>query len=183
MQTAEACPAQPGVQAYEEGCPSQYTVAVLVALLLYLAAFSPGLGSVPWAVNSELFPPEVRGSCSWVGMHCLDVCTWFYHSNSDCSMLVCKSSAAQRQCCWSSSTLQQVLLQVRGLGNGLAALANWTTNAVVSYTFLPATRQLGASTTFGIYAVLCAAGGAWAAGALPETKGAALAWEALICER
>lgn len=63
--------------------------------------------------------------------------------------------------------------QVRGLGNGLAATANWLTNAVVSLTFLPATKQLGASTTFGIYALLAAAGGAWLSRALPETKGAA----------
>ena len=61
---------------------------------------------------------------------------------------------------------------MRGLGNGIAATANWATNAVVSYSFLPAARQLGASTSFGAYAALCALGGVWAARALPETKGA-----------
>lgn len=29
--------------------------------MAYLAAFSPGLGPVPWAVNAELFPLPVRG--------------------------------------------------------------------------------------------------------------------------
>ena len=65
-------------------------------------------------------------------------------------------------------------MQVRGLGNGVAATANWVTNAIVSYTFLPATKQLGASGTFCIYAALCAAGFLWALRALPETRGADL---------
>lgn len=30
--------------------------------MLYLAAFSPGLGPVPWAVNAELYPADVRGT-------------------------------------------------------------------------------------------------------------------------
>jgi len=33
--------------------------AILAGLLLYLAAFSPGLGPVPWAVNAEIFPSQV----------------------------------------------------------------------------------------------------------------------------
>ena len=50
---------QPELQSYQEGCPSPYTAGVLTALLTYLAVFSPGLGAVPWAVNSELFTPRV----------------------------------------------------------------------------------------------------------------------------
>ncbi len=30
-------------------------------LILYLAAFAPGLGPVPWAVNAEIYPLAVRG--------------------------------------------------------------------------------------------------------------------------
>lgn len=30
-------------------------------LMLYLAAFSPGLGPVPWAVNAEMYPLRLRG--------------------------------------------------------------------------------------------------------------------------
>ena len=60
---------------------------------------------------------------------------------------------------------------MRGLGNGLAATANWVTNAVVSYTFLSSTKQLGASGTFCIYAGLCAGGFVWLLRALPETRG------------
>ncbi|KAM0877963.1 hypothetical protein ACQ4PT_035156 [Festuca glaucescens] len=32
-------------------------------LALYIAFFSPGMGPVPWAVNSEIYPEEYRGMC------------------------------------------------------------------------------------------------------------------------
>jgi hypothetical protein len=34
---------------------------IVAALMLYLAAFSPGLSPVPWAVNAEIFPTQARG--------------------------------------------------------------------------------------------------------------------------
>ncbi|CAL0300439.1 unnamed protein product [Lupinus luteus] len=37
-------------------------VAVL-GLALYIAFFSPGMGPVPWTVNSEIYPEEYRGVC------------------------------------------------------------------------------------------------------------------------
>ncbi|CAL8471078.1 g10620 [Coccomyxa elongata] len=49
---------------YSAGCPSGFMPLVLAGLLLYLAAFSPGLGPVPWAVNAEIFPSQVRGFAS-----------------------------------------------------------------------------------------------------------------------
>lgn len=45
---------------YSAGCPSGFMPLVLAGLLLYLAAFSPGLGPVPWAVNAEIFPSQAR---------------------------------------------------------------------------------------------------------------------------
>jgi len=44
----------------DAGCPSPYTPAIIACVLLYLAAFSPGLGPVPWAVNSEIYPLQAR---------------------------------------------------------------------------------------------------------------------------
>lgn len=29
--------------------------------MLYLLSFAPGLGPVPWAVNAEIYPAEIRG--------------------------------------------------------------------------------------------------------------------------
>lgn len=36
----------------------------VVGLALYIAFFSPGMGPVPWAVNSEIYPEAYRGMCS-----------------------------------------------------------------------------------------------------------------------
>ncbi|XP_031261412.1 inositol transporter 1-like isoform X2 [Pistacia vera] len=37
-------------------------IAVL-ALALYIAFYSPGMGPVPWTVNSEVYPEQYRGTC------------------------------------------------------------------------------------------------------------------------
>ncbi|KAK9829082.1 hypothetical protein WJX72_003793 [[Myrmecia] bisecta] len=60
----EACPAGEARMLYENGCPSHYTLYIIAGLLAYLAAFSPGLGPVPWAVNAEIYPLQVRGLAS-----------------------------------------------------------------------------------------------------------------------
>lgn len=46
---------------YTDGCPSNYGWLALVGLVLYIAAFSPGMGPVPWAVNAEIYPQKYRG--------------------------------------------------------------------------------------------------------------------------
>jgi len=46
---------------YSVGCPSKFSWLTLAALVAYLAAFSPGVGPVPWAINAEIYPVEVRG--------------------------------------------------------------------------------------------------------------------------
>ncbi|KAJ0606141.1 putative major facilitator, sugar transporter, major facilitator superfamily [Helianthus annuus] len=38
-------------------------IAVL-GLTLYIAFFAPGMGPVPWTVNSEIYPESYRGTCS-----------------------------------------------------------------------------------------------------------------------
>ncbi|XP_021895552.1 inositol transporter 1 isoform X2 [Carica papaya] len=35
----------------------------VVGLALYIAFFSPGMGPVPWTVNSEIYPEKYRGIC------------------------------------------------------------------------------------------------------------------------
>ena len=65
-------------------------------------------------------------------------------------------------------------LQMRGLGAGAAATANWLTNAVISHTFLPLTQAVGGSGAFWIYAAITACGSAWTYVQLPETKGGCL---------
>ena len=50
----------PQTKGLESGCPGPYLPLIIGGVVLYLAAFSPGLGTVPWSVNAEIFPVEVR---------------------------------------------------------------------------------------------------------------------------
>ncbi|GJN02492.1 hypothetical protein PR202_ga19850 [Eleusine coracana subsp. coracana] len=43
--------------------PGPYELVGLAGLALYIAFFSPGMGPVPWAVNSEIYPEAYRGMC------------------------------------------------------------------------------------------------------------------------
>lgn len=66
----------PPARLFLHGCPSGYSWLVLACLVGYLAAFSPGLGPVPWAVNAEIYPLEVRGLATggprWGGAETLE---------------------------------------------------------------------------------------------------------------
>ena len=59
----QQCPAsstdQQQLHLYTSGCPSHYNWLIIAAMMLYLAAFSPGMGPVPWAVNAEIYPVQV----------------------------------------------------------------------------------------------------------------------------
>lgn len=57
---------------------------------------------------------------------------------------------------------------------GIAATANWVSNAVVAQTFLSLTRRLGGSGAFYLYCGIAAAGGLWTHRFLPETNGLSL---------
>uniref|UniRef100_A0ACD5UMW5 Uncharacterized protein n=1 Tax=Avena sativa TaxID=4498 RepID=A0ACD5UMW5_AVESA len=51
---------------YTRGCPSRYGWLAMGGLALYIAFFSPGMGTVPWIVNSEIYPLRHRGVCGGV---------------------------------------------------------------------------------------------------------------------
>ncbi|KAL2643946.1 hypothetical protein R1flu_011533 [Riccia fluitans] len=51
---------------YSSGCPSNYGKLALAGLVLFIMAFSPGMGPVPWTVNSEIYPLEFRGLCGGI---------------------------------------------------------------------------------------------------------------------
>ncbi|WVY93012.1 hypothetical protein V8G54_032100 [Vigna mungo] len=40
-----------------------YGWLAVIGLALYIGFFSPGMGTVPWTVNSEVYPEEYRGTC------------------------------------------------------------------------------------------------------------------------
>jgi MFS transporter, SP family, solute carrier family 2 (myo-inositol transporter), member 13 len=44
-------------------CQDALGYFAVAGLALYIAFFSPGMGPVPWAVNSEIYPEAYRGMC------------------------------------------------------------------------------------------------------------------------
>uniref|UniRef100_A0A8C2ZD52 Proton myo-inositol cotransporter n=1 Tax=Cyclopterus lumpus TaxID=8103 RepID=A0A8C2ZD52_CYCLU len=43
-------------------CPTSYSWVVIMGLILYLAFFAPGMGTMPWTVNSEIYPLWARST-------------------------------------------------------------------------------------------------------------------------
>uniref|UniRef100_H3D887 Proton myo-inositol cotransporter n=1 Tax=Tetraodon nigroviridis TaxID=99883 RepID=H3D887_TETNG len=56
-------------------CPTSYSWLVLLGLLLYLAFFAPGMGTMPWTVNSEIYPLWARST----GNACSSGVNWIFN--------------------------------------------------------------------------------------------------------
>ncbi|TYI83937.1 hypothetical protein E1A91_D05G328600v1 [Gossypium mustelinum] len=46
---------------FKDGCPSEFGFLAVVFLGFYILSYSPGMGTVPWIVNSEIYPLRYRG--------------------------------------------------------------------------------------------------------------------------
>lgn len=46
---------------YTNGCPTKFGILAILLLGAYIIAYSPGMGTVPWIVNSEIYPLRYRG--------------------------------------------------------------------------------------------------------------------------
>ncbi|KAG0566811.1 hypothetical protein KC19_7G089300 [Ceratodon purpureus] len=51
---------------FTRGCPSNYGWLALLGLVLYLLTFAPGMGPVPWTINSEIYALQDRGVCGGI---------------------------------------------------------------------------------------------------------------------
>lgn len=51
---------------YTRGCPSKYLWLALIVLALYIIFFYPGMVTIPWIVNSEIYPLRFRGVCGGI---------------------------------------------------------------------------------------------------------------------
>lgn len=56
-------------------CPSPHSWLVLFGLCLYLLSFGPGMGPMPWTINSELFPLWCRSVCTSI----TTAFNWFFN--------------------------------------------------------------------------------------------------------
>ncbi|OMO76305.1 Sugar/inositol transporter [Corchorus olitorius] len=64
-----------------DGCPSRIGFVAIIFLALYIISFSPGMGTVPWILNSEIYPLKYRGICgglaalsNWVSNLVVSLC-------------------------------------------------------------------------------------------------------------
>ncbi|KAI3456554.1 hypothetical protein Pfo_013217 [Paulownia fortunei] len=46
---------------YTKGCPSKFGFFAVLLLGAYIISYSPGMGTAPWIVNSEIYPLRYRG--------------------------------------------------------------------------------------------------------------------------
>jgi SP family myo-inositol transporter-like MFS transporter 13 len=46
---------------FSQGCPSRIGILAVVILGFYIIAYAPGIGTVPWVLNSEIYPLRFRG--------------------------------------------------------------------------------------------------------------------------
>lgn len=51
---------------YTDVCPGNFGWMSILGLALYIIFFSPGMGPVPWTVNSEIYPLHYRGVCGGI---------------------------------------------------------------------------------------------------------------------
>ncbi|KAL5991919.1 Sugar transporter [Asimina triloba] len=116
---------------YTRGCPNNFGWLALAGLALYIISYAPGMGTVPWIVNSEIYPLKYRGLCG-----------------------------------------------------GMAAVANWVSNLIVSQTFLTLTESIGSSYTFLLFGVASSFAFIFIYLFVPETKGLAFEEvEKMLAER
>lgn len=46
-----------------EWCPSAYSWVIMLGMVMYLLFFAPGMGPMPWTINSEIYPSWARSWC------------------------------------------------------------------------------------------------------------------------
>ncbi|XP_028903071.1 proton myo-inositol cotransporter [Ornithorhynchus anatinus] len=56
-------------------CPTPYSWTALLGLILYLIFFAPGMGPMPWTVNSEIYPLWARST----GNACSSGTNWIFN--------------------------------------------------------------------------------------------------------
>lgn len=88
---------------YPESCPDSRLVGwmIFMVLCVYLLGFAPGMGPMPWCINSEIYPTAFRG-----------------------------------------------------IGNSIATTVNWSTNILMSMTFLTIIDTLTKQGAFLLYAFI-----------------------------
>lgn len=56
-------------------CPTSYAWLAVLSMILYLAAFAPGMGPMPWTINAEIYPLWARS----IGTASSTSTNWFFN--------------------------------------------------------------------------------------------------------
>ncbi|XP_072059544.1 inositol transporter 4-like [Arachis hypogaea] len=76
---------------FSDGCPSKIGVLAVIVLGLYILAYSPGMGSVPWVLNSEIYPLRFRGiggGIAAVSNWNIPPLCWIFHNWARCHLSI-----------------------------------------------------------------------------------------------
>ncbi|XP_046369518.2 proton myo-inositol cotransporter-like [Haliotis rufescens] len=57
-------------------CPNDYTWISVVGMTMFVLAFAPGLGPMPWTVNSEIYPLWARSTCNSITTATVWICNF-----------------------------------------------------------------------------------------------------------
>ncbi|KAF6139344.1 hypothetical protein GIB67_021554 [Kingdonia uniflora] len=147
---------------YSRGCQSNVGHLAVLLLGLYILAYSPGMGTVPWIVKSMIYLLRHRGICGGMTV----IANWV--SN----LIVNQTFLSLNEALWSVYTFMLL-----GFISSGAAIANWVSNLIVSQTFLSLNEALGSGYTFMLFGFISSGALVYLYMFVPETKG--LAFEEL----
>lgn len=77
-------------------CPSPNSWLILLGLCLYLLAFGPGMGPMPWTINSEIYPNWARGVCYSV----ITSTNWFFNGLISLTFLSLATALTKQGAFW-----------------------------------------------------------------------------------
>jgi len=87
-----------------EYCPSPYSWLTLLGLCLYIVFFGPGMGPMPWTINSELFPLWSRSVCYSI----TTAVNWFFNLLVSLTFLTLTDTMTKQGAFWLYSLLSVI---------------------------------------------------------------------------
>ena len=141
----------------------------------YIVSFSLGLGAIPWLLMGEIFP--VHTILYYTILHYTTLYYTILYTRTDKSCMVHRPQVLARAChvymCLHTYTYVYQA-HARASAASAATLLNWSFSFVMTLCFDGLNRGLGPANVFFLFAAICAAGAAFVARCVPETKGKSL---------
>ncbi|CAH1264508.1 SLC2A13 [Branchiostoma lanceolatum] len=82
-------------------CPSRYSWLAILGLVLYLMFFAPGMGPMPWTINSEIYPLWARST----GNACSAATNWVFNLLVSMTFLTLTETLTRPGAIWMYSSL------------------------------------------------------------------------------